>query len=708
MAPANRPQVSRSRSLLDRPVQYLRLAGPRRAELFEKLDVKSGRDLLYHVPRRYWDATNVDQIADLATGTDATIIGRVQSTAVFPTRRRLKIFRALVEDPSGGVECAWPGQPFMERVIKKGDLVLLSGSVRFFHGRQLQPREHVVLERADKPGVAPVGTPEGIVFPVYPATQGLSHREIRMVTRANLAGLLTEIDERDPVPPKWLKRLGLPSLGPAFRALHAPRSLEHAEKGRLRLAFDEFLCLQLVHARARRAQVENTRAISFTSEPELTERFLQSLPFTLTGAQTKVWREIREDLARSVPMNRLLQGDVGCGKTVVAALAMLRAAESGHQAAVLAPTAVLAEQHRATLEQLTEPLGDRDLRPVLLTGSVTGQHRKYAQNRMESGQAKLIVGTHALLEDTVRYRSLGLVVIDEQHRFGVRQRAKLRKRNPAPHALIMSATPIPRSLAMLVFGDLDASVIDERPPARQTVTTAVRGPDQRADVLDFVQGELDAGGRAYIVYPLIEESEVLDVRAAKAGFEEMRKRFPGASPVLMHGALPSAEKDRAMRRFQSGESRLLVSTTVIEVGIDVPEATVMVIEDAERFGLAQLHQLRGRVGRGSDKSWCIALHAGRSPSERLGIFAATYDGFELAEQDLKLRGQGDLWGTAQHGGQLLRFARLSTDGRLLRAARRLARNAVAKDPTLSSPEMRPLLTELKTRYAEQEALFGVG
>jgi ATP-dependent DNA helicase RecG len=695
-----------SRSLLSGPIQYLKGVGPVRAERFAQMDVHTGRDLLYHLPHRYEDATTVDPISSLQPGDDATVIGRVVSKGVLQTRRRLRVFHAVIRDDTGMIECAWPGRPWLDRSIEKEDMLLASGPVRFYHGRQLQPREHTVLSRAsDAPGPTVVTHERGRVFSVYPATEGLTHRQVRAIVDLNLDPLLTEITGRDVLPERWREELDLPRLERALESLHRPSSLSEVEPARRRLAFEELFFLQLLHARARAKLRRETTGTAFRGDPALTGPFMESLPFTLTGAQQRVWGEIEADMERESPMNRLLQGDVGSGKTVVAAAAMLKAAEAGYQAALMAPTELLAEQHVRTLEKLLESV---NVKPVLLTGAVTGKARQYALQRLESGEARVVVGTHALIQDTVEFAALGLVVIDEQHRFGVEQRRRLREAGLASDALVMSATPIPRSLALVLYGDLDIAVIDEMPPGRVPIVTGVRGPKKRDAAFEFLREQLAAGRQGYVVYPIIEESEVLDVRAATAMHEELAERFAEFEVELLHGRLSSADKDAVMRRFVGGEIQLLVSTTVIEVGIDVPNATVMLIEDAERFGLAQLHQLRGRVGRGAEQSYCVAFHSGKSPSERLQAFASTDDGFLLAEEDLRLRGQGDVFGREQHGVAVLRFADLERDRKLLEEARGRARAIVEHDPTLSHREHRSLARELAERYGGREALYQVG
>lgn len=695
--------MTAGRSILRGSVQYLKGVGPRRAERFAKLDVRTGQDLLYHLPYRYEDATTVDAISGLKVGQDATVIGRVVSKGVIPTRRRLRVFRAVLRDASGHIECAWPGRPWLDRTIDKGDLLLAAGPVRFYHGKQLQPREHTVLARAsDESGERPSG---GRVFPVYPATEGLTHRQIRAVIELNLSRLLSDLDDEDPIPGGWLKELSLPPLEEALRTLHRPAAVNRVERCQRRLAFEELFFLQLLHARARARLRREVRGIAFDAPATLTRALLEALPFELTAAQRRAWSDIEADMARPAPMNRLLQGDVGSGKTVVAALAMLKAVEAGRQAAIMAPTELLAEQHRRTFVKMLGPLG---VEPELLTGAVTGKARRETLERIAAGDARLVVGTHALIQEGVDFASPGLVVIDEQHRFGVEQRRRLRETGEAPDALVMSATPIPRSLALVLYGDLDLSIIDELPPGRRPIRTAVRGPESRDAAFDFLGDQLAAGRQAYVIYPLVEESEALEARAATVMFEQLQARFPDVAVRLLHGRLSSAEKDDAMRSFLAGDTNLLVATTVIEVGIDVPNATVMIIEDAERFGLAQLHQLRGRVGRGAEQSYCIVFHASETPSERLVAFEKKTDGFELAEEDLRIRGQGDLFGKEQHGAVLLRFAQLDRDVDLLEAARRRARVIVDADPGLSKTAHRRFRHELDLRYAQREALYHVG
>jgi ATP-dependent DNA helicase RecG len=688
------------RRTLQRSVQYLKGVGPRRAERFARLGIRTARDLLYHVPHRYEDATTVAEIASLRPGDEASVIGRVVSQGVLATRKGLRIFHAVLRDGSGVIECAWPGQPWLDNKLRRGDLLLVSGSVHFFHGRQLRPREFIVLDSSRDDALE-----TGRVFSIYRATEGLSQRQIRAILQENLGELLAEVEHEELFSAQWRSALGLVHLREALETMHRPRSLDEIEGARRRIAYEELFFLQLLHARARHEVRGRTAGISFSAPAELSGRFLEGLPFSLTSAQLLAWEEIRADMESGDRMYRLLQGDVGSGKTVIAAAGMLKAVENGRQAAIMAPTELLAEQHHRTLSELMSAL---DVEPRLLTGSVGGRKREDIVEAIRAGESSVVVGTHALIQEGIEFGLPGLMIIDEQHRFGVEQRRSLRDLGGSADTLVMSATPIPRSLALTLYGDLDLSVIDEMPPERRPVITGVRGPEDRDAAFEFAREQLAAGRQAYVVYPLVEESEVIQARAAAAEFEELKDRFPEFALGLLHGRLGTTEKDETMRRFLRGEVNLLVATTVIEVGIDVPNATVMLIEHAERFGLAQLHQLRGRVGRGADQSYCVAFYSGSEPPERLLAFARTSDGFELAREDLRLRGEGNLFGLEQHGLPALRFADLEKDMDLLQHARLKAQRVVAGDPDLASQPNRAFARELAERYADREALYGVG
>jgi len=679
-------------------VKFLKGVGERRAEAFARLGVLTVQDLLWHLPHRYLDASAVTPLAQARVGEEVACIGKVVDTGVVPTRRGLRIFRAVLRDPSGVLECAWPGQPFLDRTIQVGQTILVAGTVRFYHGRQLAPREFLVLADDEEDGAPDSGR----ILPVYPATEGLSHKMIRGLVDRHLDGLLGLVT--DGLPAGLRTELALPPLDEALRAVHRPESVADAERGRRRLAFDELFDLQLMLVRARTLAKRQRSGIAFEVRRELTTALKAALPYQLTDDQKRAIREITADMTAPERMHRLLMGDVGTGKTVVALFAMLLAVENDFQAALMAPTELLAEQHARTLAGLLAPL---DIVPELLLGRLPAVEKKAARSRLKQGSARIAIGTHALMQESVAFRRLGLVVIDEQHRFGVEQRAALIGKGAAPDVLLLSATPIPRSLALTLYGDLDQSRLRERPPGRGAIRTSVRGEAHRERVMDFVAAECRAGRQAYVVLPIIEESEKADLRAATTMAEMLAARWPDLSVGLVHGRLKAEERDRVMRRFRDGAIQVLVATTVIEVGIDVPNATVMVIEHPERFGLAQLHQLRGRVGRGAGESHCILLPAGR-PGDRLKAFAATTDGFAIAELDLKERGMGDLIGARQSGGIEVRHARLPDDADLLQRARELAGRVLASDPMLQRAANQPMRARALARFPRATELFRVG
>jgi ATP-dependent DNA helicase RecG len=684
---------------LDTPVQFLKGIGERRAEALARLGIRTARDLLWHLPHRYIDASTLTPLAKAELGQEVACVGRVVAKGVLPTRRGLRIFHAVLRDDSGLLECVWPGQPFLDRTIVVGQTLLVSGPVRFYHGRQMAPREFVIL--ADAEGEADPLT-GGKVLPVYPATEGLSHKIIRSLVERHLDRLIALSE--DVLPDAVRVDLDLPALPDALRAVHRPASLSEAERGRRRLAFDELLDLQLMLIRARAVAKRHRSGVAFTLKRDLTRRLKESLPWELTADQQRAIREILGDMTAPERMHRLLMGDVGTGKTVVALFAMLLALENDFQAALMAPTELLVEQHGATLERLLEPL---QLKPELLLGRQTASEKAAVRKRLAGGQARLAVGTHALLQEGVQFQRLGLVVIDEQHRFGVEQRAALIGKGVAPDVLLLTATPIPRSLALTLYGDLDVSTLRERPPGRGMVRTAVRRSNQRERVLEFVRSECGKGRQAYVVLPVIEESERADLRAASTMLETLTARWPELKVGLVHGRLKAEQRDEVMRQFRRGELNVLVATTVIEVGIDVPNATMMVVEHPDRFGLAQLHQLRGRIGRGAEESYCILLVDGPAP-DRLQGFAGTLDGFKIAELDLAERGMGDLIGARQSGGFEVRHARLPDDADLLTRARDLATSIIATDPALQRRENKRLRERAVARYPRAVELFRVG
>ncbi len=665
------------------------------AARFEKLGVTTIADAVFLFPRRFNDYTNLRRIAELEPSSELqTIVGDVLEVAEFRVRGRVRGARALVADGSGTLTVLWWNMPYVARSLREGDRLVLAGKVRSYRGRlQLENPEFEQRERG--------GDSFTRLEPVYPATAGLGQKTIRAaVARAvELAADLVE----DPVP-GWLRKVeGIPPVAEAIRTYHAPARLEDAEQARQRLALGELLAVQCA-VLIRRAEWQRGNDAPGIEFGTLRDGFLGALPFPLTRAQQRALAEIERDLRGPHPMLRLLQGDVGSGKTVIAFAAMLAAVASGFQAALMAPTEILAEQHYRSLTRLlgggdlsaldgvfSPPWLGRPLRLLLVTGSLTPAQKAQARGDAAHGGADLIIGTHALIEDDLQLPRLGLAIVDEQHRFGVMQRARLRQKGPNPHLLVMTATPIPRTLALTVYGDLDVSTLDELPPGRQPIRTRWYRPDEREDAYRFLRKRLDAGEQVYVICPLVEESDRLDVRSAEEEYDYLRTGPLAGYPVeLLHGRMTPRQKDEAMQRFALGESRVLVSTSVIEVGIDVPNATVIVIEGAERFGLSQLHQFRGRVGRGTKQSYCILFSSEEDPGpearERLNAMCETTDGFALAEVDLRMRGEGETWGRLQSGtNTMLRVARL-TDRDVLLRARELAARILARDPGLQLPE----------------------
>ncbi len=693
-----------SYSQLDRPVQFLKGVGPKRADAFARMGISSARDLLYHIPRRYDDASTVQPIGGLEVGMDATALGQVRSKGVIPTRAGLRIFQAVLEDDSGMITAAWPGQPWLDRKIHQGDTILVQGRVKFFHGRQIQPRELTIVSRDGE-----INQNGGRIYVTYPASEELPQWVLRRIFEQNLDALLQWADDDEYLTGKELGIRELPLLSQALTWLHRPETIAEAERGRRRLAYDELFFLQLVQAQAKRRFSDLEPGIQHQRTNQLIKPLHGNLPFMLTSAQARVLREVYADMQSPRRMSRLLQGDVGSGKTAVALFAMLLALEGGYQAALMAPTEILAEQHATNLREVLSPLL---VDVFLLTGSSSAPKRRAALDALRTGDARLVVGTHALIEESVVFESLGLVVVDEQHRFGVRQRMALMERDDVrPDVLVMSATPIPRSLAMALHGDLDLSVLDELPPGRMPVQTVIRGPKHRDDIYEFVHQQITEGRQAYIVYPLVAESEKVDLLAATDEYERLsRDIFPNHCVGLIHGQLSGTEKDAVMRTFLDGETDVLVATTVIEVGIDVGNATVMVIEHPERFGLSQLHQLRGRVGRGGTESHCILVaELVDEASERLRVLTETTDGFEVARADLRIRGQGDLFGKQQHGRDpILRFADIIVDEELLAEAQKEARALIASDPELTSAEHQIVHAQLQGRYRDRLEMYAVG
>ncbi len=687
---------------LDTPLRFLKGVGPGRAADLSRLGLVTVGDLLRHLPRTHEDRRAIRPMGQLAPGETVTVRGRVLSVQEHQPRPGLSLLRVTFSDGTGRLDGVWFNQPYLKARFRPGLAFFLSGRTDVFRG-SLQ------INTPDcEPAVPGDTVHAGRIVPVYPLSGRLTQRWLRQLAWRLLPTAARLMPE--PLPEALRRRLGFPPTAEAWRAVHFPVTTEELTAARRSLAFEEFLVLQvgllLLRRRARR------RAAGFRHAPddELTARFLADLPFRLTAAQRRVQREIAADMEAEAPMHRLVQGDVGSGKTVLAVLALLKAVESGFQGALMAPTEILAEQHFLRLRRYLEPLG---VRPVLLTGSLDRQERRAALADLAAGRAAVAVGTHALIQEGVTFRALSLAVVDEQHRFGVRQRARLAGKGVdaggrVPDVLVMTATPIPRTLALTLYGDLDVSVVDELPPGRRPVLTKWVPPRERGRVYRFVREQVEAGRQAYVVCPLVEESEALEAAAATKWAERLRRALPGLRVGLIHGRLSPTEKEETMAAFARGDIQILVATTVIEVGIDVPNATVLVVEGAERFGLAQLHQLRGRVGRGAHESFCllVAEPASEEARRRLDVVCRHHDGFAIAEEDMRLRGPGDVLGTRQHGLPEFLVADPVRDLPLLEAARREAEIILEADPTLSRSEHAGLRAAVAERFRRAAELPG--
>ncbi|MBD2395443.1 ATP-dependent DNA helicase RecG [Cyanobacterium aponinum UTEX 3222] len=688
---------------LDDPVTLLKAISLRQGELLKKLQIVTIRDLLFYYPRDHIDYGRQVNIKDLVAGETVTIVGKIKKCDCFssPKNKKLTIFSLIIIDRTGEVKISrffagnfysnrgW--QEKMKRQFPRNAIVAASGLVKQNkYGITLENPEFEVL---NSQGGNINSLKIGRLLPVYPLTDGIPADVIRNgVMEAMVA--LPQIS--DPLPVILKQQYGLMELQEAIARIHYPEDQDQLSHARRRLIFDEFFYLQLGFLQRRQEQKESRIAVSFTPNGRLIEEFNQILPFSLTNAQKRVIEEIIQDLQSPSPMNRLVQGDVGAGKTIVAVFAILTALQSGYQGALMAPTEVLAEQHYRKIVGWFNLL---HLPVELLTGSTKTAKRRQIHGQLESGELPLLIGTHALIQDPVQFRNLGLVVIDEQHRFGVQQRAKLLSKGRSPHVLSMTATPIPRTLALTLHGDLDVSQIDELPPGRQPIQTTVLTGKQRPQAYELIKREVAQGRQAYVIFPLIEESEKLDVKAAIAEYEKFSEKiFPNFNVGLLHGRMSSADKDKALNAFRDNETQIIVSTTVIEVGVDVPNATVMLIENAERFGLSQLHQLRGRVGRGSHKSFCLLVTSSKTPDsiQRLNVLEQSQDGFFISEMDLRLRGPGEVLGSRQSGLPDFALASLVEDQEVLVLAREAAEKILLQDKYMQGENS--LKDELQRRY----------
>ncbi len=688
------------------PVRYLKGVGEVRAEQLKRLDIETVGDLLLTLPRRYDDRRHVQKISSLRGGETTTVQGTIVSGGFVRPRFGKSFYEAILQDSSGGVRCRWFNAQYLADQFKIGDPLVVFGKVSRYKSRPVFVHPEFEMARDDVEESLHIGR----IVPIYALTEHLPQRTMRRIAW-NAVHLFAE-SARESLPAETLQRLRLPGIRESIANVHFPDTLEQAKAARYRLVFEEFLCVQLVLV-ARKVHAEQFLVGPAHVAPGLARnRFIQSLPFVLTDAQRRVMKEIEGDMRKPRPMHRLLQGDVGSGKTVVAACAILDAGECGSQCAVMAPTEILATQHFKTFERCLKPMG---LRLALLTSDMTSADRNAILRGVGDGSIHLLVGTHAVIEDRVRFKKLGLIVIDEQHKFGVEQRGALYGKGEQPDVLVMTATPIPRTLAMTIYGDLDVSILDEMPKGRQEIVTRVIREDKLPQAYDFIRKQVAKGRQAFIVYPLVssaDEPEAIkthfdfvatapDLRAAEDMYEKLKREvFTTEKLGIVHGRMRPGEKDAVMDLFRAGDMDILIATSVVEVGIDVPNATVMLVENAERFGLAQLHQLRGRIGRGAHKSFCI-LEGTPTTLEswkRLKVMEKTLDGFRIAEEDLRIRGMGNLLGREQSGFPALKVGDPLGDSDILLAARKEAFRIVEADPQLKDPQYELLRGRARALY----------
>jgi ATP-dependent DNA helicase RecG len=687
---------------LSTPVQYIKGVGPKRAELLQRLGVETVRDLFLLLPRRYEDRSNLKPIRDVQEGETLSISGTIAASGVQRTRTRLNIFKAAINDGTGILYATFFNQPYLKDYFKIGLKVILYGKVSRFQGRQLVMNvpEYEILDNEDDHSVHIGG-----IVPIYPLTENLGQKFIRTLIRNVLSEHINDFEEN--LPAEIRTRLKLVPLRTALWNIHFPENEEIKKQSRARMVFEEFFLFQLGVA-MRKRHVENfVKGISHNSDNELVKKFEKILPFKLTNAQERVLAEVMSDMKSTKPMNRLLQGDVGSGKTVVALYSLIYAVGCGYQGALMAPTEILARQHYNTIKEFTDSLG---IKIALLISDIPRDEYNSIKTEIAEGSVDVVIGTHALIQTEVEYKKLGFVVIDEQHKFGVAQRALLGKKAKIgldgfqPDILVMTATPIPRTLALTAYGTMDLSTIDEMPPGRGKVITYWITEDKISKAYDFIRKEIAKGRQAYIVYPLIRQSEKTELRAAEEMLKKLQSQeFPKWRLGLIHGKLTSDEKIQVMQDFRDNKVDILIATTIIEVGLDVSNATVMLIEHAERFGLSQLHQLRGRIGRGSHYSYCIlqgnpGTQAGQ---QRLKAMEATTDGFKISQEDLLIRGPGDFFGTRQHGMPEMRIGNIVTDINIMEIARKEAELLLGKDPDLQLAEHRVLYVNIKNMFGKK-------
>jgi ATP-dependent DNA helicase RecG len=690
------------------PVRYLKGIGPKRAKAFANAGINTVEDLLYYFPRRYEDRTNFSSIAKLQEGENQTIKAEILAKGERRSfrRRGFSITEVAVGDESGKIFCVWFNQPYLKEYFKLGTTLILYGKIERYGARlQMNSPEFEIISAEVEESLN-----IGRIVPVYTLPEGITQRSLRKIVDSALEGYLPHLN--DFLPYDIRTRNGLLNLARSLRLIHFPDNFRAQKEAYRRLAFEEFFLFQLPLA-LRKLQKKEKKGIAHKVEGELLKNFTENLPFKLTGSQEKVIREIKEDMRGSQAMQRLLQGDVGSGKTVVATIASIIAIQGNYQAAFMVPTEILARQHFEKISCQVSGLRcqGKEIKIGLLTGSTNDKEKKKIVKEISEGEIGLVIGTHALLEESVKFKNLGLIVIDEQHKFGVGQRALLPRKGTNPDVLIMTATPIPRTLAITLYGDLDVSVISELPAGRLPVKTMRFSEDKKSEAYAIAKKELKQGNQAYIVYPVIEESYALDMAGAKKMYAELKStEFKEFRLGLIHGRLKQEEQDEIMLKFKERELDILVSTTVLEVGIDIPNATCMIIEHAERFGLSQLHQLRGRVGRGSAESFCLLLSDSQAQEAgaRLEAMVKYSDGFSIAEEDLKIRGPGEFFGSRQHGLTELKIANPLTQLQLLKRAREEAIKLVKTDRSLGLRQNCLIREKLLQRFPEYEKVMLVG
>ncbi|MBM3243488.1 MAG: ATP-dependent DNA helicase RecG [Candidatus Omnitrophica bacterium] len=692
----------------DTAIQFLKGVGPKRTEVFNNAGIKTVLELFYYFPRRYEDRTNLVKVSQLKEGEVQTTRAQVLSFRQHNSwrRRSFNITEAQVKDETGTVLCVWFNQPYIKQYFRLGNNVILYGKVERY-GTRLQfsnPEFEFIPDEVEDSLSA------GKIVPVYSLPEGLSQRTFRKLIKCAIDEYLSGVV--DFLPYDVRSRNSLENLAKSLINIHFPESFDSQQKAYSRLAFEEFFLFQIPLA-LRKLKRQEKKGLAHNVEGPLAKDFISHLPFKLTLAQQKVIDEIKADLSSLKPMQRLLQGDVGSGKTVVATVAAIMAIESGYQVAFMVPTEILAKQHYEKINSQLKALNSKgqEVRGVLFTASSLGKSRDKIFKQIKEGRFNLIIGTHALLEEKVQFKNLGLVIIDEQHRFGVGQRALLPSKGLNPDVLIMTATPIPRTLAITIYADLDLSVLNEFPPGRAEIRTVLFSLDQRGQAYAIAKEELKRGNQAYIIYPLIEESSALDISGAKKMYAQLKVgEFKGFKLGLIHGKLKQEEQDRIMSAFKQGKIDLLVSTTILEVGIDMPRATCIIVENADRFGLSQLHQLRGRVGRGGRASYCLLIWQAKNQeaSARLSAMVKYNDGFRISEEDLKIRGPGEFFGTEQHGLSELKIGDPLKQLKLLKSARQEAVKLVSLDPHLTGRQNQPLKARLLLRFPEYENLMLVG